>query len=132
MKKLTAKRLILLILALLIIAAACWFTIPRQVLHSGEELQIPSQLWRNGKLSDISDTDADTLAAAIGGLHYHPCFMESIPNTFPDWDLTFTTDNGSFYRIEVYSDDMVILYSHSISYRVTDAAPLLEALGAIG
>lgn len=131
MKKLTAKRIILLILALLIIAAACWFAIPRQVLRDGETLQSLDLRCSTGQ-PDLSDTDADTLAAAIGGLHYRPCFLESIPNTVPDWDLTFNKDNGSAYRIEVYSDDMVILTARSISYRVTDAAPLLEALSAIG
>ena len=131
MKKLTAKRLILLILALLIIAAACWFAIPRRVLRGGEALQ-SLDLWCSTGQPDLSDTDADTLAAAIGGLHYRPCFMESIPSTFPDWDLTFNKDNGSAYRIEVYSDNMVVLSGRSIRYRVTDAAPLLEALDAIG
>ncbi len=134
MKKLTAKRIILLILALLILAAACWFAIPRRVLHGSETLQILS-FGRGRELSDISDSDADTLAAAIGGLHYRPCFLETIPDTTPGWDLTFNKDSGSFYRIEVYSDDFVILTTHtprSTRCRVTDAAPLLEALSAIG
>ncbi len=58
--------------------------------------------------------------------------MESIPNTRPDWDLTFNKDTGSACRIEVYSDDLVIFTGRSIRCRVTDAAPLLEVLSAIG
>lgn len=125
------KKLILYAaIALILVAAVCWFLIPRPVLPSNASAEI-SGVWNNGNLLNESSYSSEALAAVLQNARYRPCFMETVPDTVPEWDVAFRVDSRAC-DIFVY-ENMTILrtWRPQISYRILEPDALIQSLNQI-
>ena len=122
------KKLILYAaIALILVAAVCWFSIPRAVLPSNASVEI-SYVWNNLNESSYS---AEALTEALQNARCRPCFMETVPDTVPEWMIAFRVDSRAC-DISVY-ENMTILHTWrpQISYRVLEPDALIQSLNQI-
>lgn len=117
-------------IALILIAAVCWFSIPRPVLPSNASVEI-SGIWNNGNRLNEGNYSAEALTEALQNTRYRPCFMETVPDTVPEWNIAFQI-NGHAYDIFAY-ENMTILHTWrpKISYRILEPDALIQSLNQI-
>ena len=130
MKKQTGKKTALLLLTLLILAAACWFSVPRRVLRDdGADV---AGVYRNGDAVEENAYDSDSLLALLRTLCCRPCFMERVPDTLGDWELDVGLPDGDIMRIERHGELTTFTTARGrIRYRVIEPEALTAALRAI-
>ena len=122
------KKALRIALLILLVAAACWFSIPRAALSSGTGVADVTVRSNHQTLSEGS-YDAEALAEALRNTRCRPCFMESIPETVPEWEISFLLRSGGVLDVYVYENLTVLYTSHpKISYRIPDPDALLQIL----